>query len=127
MWMWLHHLFNPHCLQCAEERADKAICQGCENLKMQLAVANDEKRQMLASILSFAKKEQPEATATPVDYEKFKPRMMTWNVRKQMLEAEDRAAAALLRKQQAENPQVEKVKQDIEELEKELGVEDAKA
>lgn len=80
---------------------------------MQLAIANDEKRQMLNTILSFSKPAENQSSP-PVDYEKVKPKVMTWNVRRQMLEAEDRKAAQVLAE--------ERRKTEIEKLEKETGI-----
>lgn len=89
-------------------------CTGCEAYREQLAIANIEKRQMLESILSFTK---PSETGTQpvVNYEELKPRMMTWNVRKQLLEAEDRKKANILAEQ--------KRAEEIAKLEKEVGIE----
>lgn len=93
-------------------RLEPFPCQSCETLKLQLEIANYEKKELLSTILSFSK--PPEiAPAQPLDMEKVKPKLMTWNVRKQMLEAEDRAAAALLAEQR---------KKSIESLEKEVGI-----
>lgn len=115
---WIHHLFNPHCDICREAASDEKVCQSCETLKVQLSIANDEKRQMLNSILAFNKPIHEEPAQ--IDYEKVKPKMMTWNVRKQMLEAEDREAARLMAERKiAQN----KIREDIKELEKEVGLE----
>ncbi len=97
-------------------------CQSCETLKMQLAIANHEKQELMNTILSSLKKPE-ETTAPAVDYEKIKPRMATWNVRRQMLEAEDRNAARLMAEQQKKKA----INEDIEKLEKELGVEEVKS
>jgi hypothetical protein len=118
MFHWLHHLFNPHCAECNEKSYEDKVCKSCETLKEQLAIANIEKRQMLESILSLTAKPAENQSSPPVDYEKLKPKMMTWNVRRQMLEAEDRKAAQVLAEQR-KNKDVEK---DIEELEKEVGI-----
>jgi hypothetical protein len=123
MFHWLHHLLNPHCPQCQMEAIDRKVCASCEVLSQQLAIANIEKKQMLETILSFSKPAENQSSP-PVDYEKLKPRMMTWNVRKQMLEAEDRKAAQVLAEQRKaaeaakENPRTE----SIEQLEREVGI-----
>lgn len=70
---------------------------------------------MLQTILSFAKPATPEAPA-PINLQDVKPKAITWNVRRQMLEAEDRKTAALL----AESRKQEQAA----ELEKELGLEE---
>jgi hypothetical protein len=115
MFHWLHHLFNPHCEQCREAADENRVCKSCETLTMQLAIANDEKRQMLNSILSFTKPAENQSSP-PVDYEKLKPKMMTWNVRRQMLEAEDRKAAQILAEQKKQQ------EKEIERLEDEVGI-----
>lgn len=129
MFHWLHHLFNPHCDQCKEESQENKVCESCETLKMQLSIANAEKQQMLNSILSFTAPRQENQSSPPVDYEKLKPKMMTWNVRRQMLEAEDRKQAQILAEQKKKDAEAAKqapAGQDrtaaIEELEKELGL-----
>lgn len=118
---WIHHLFEPHCSLCQEAMMEGKICQSCETLKMQLSIANHEKQEMLNTILSLTKRPD-EQTSPIVEYEKIKPKMMTWNVRKQMLEAEDRKAAMLLaeQKQRTDTSRSE----SIEALEKELGIDE---
>jgi len=110
---WIHHLFNPHCSLCQETAENNKVCQSCETLKVQLSIANHEKQELLNSILSLTKRPE-EQTSAAVSYEHAKPKMMTWNVRRQLLEAEDRQAAKLLAEQQK--------KKSIEELEKEVGI-----
>ncbi|MET0787075.1 MAG: hypothetical protein ABWY25_10250 [Paenisporosarcina sp.] len=82
---------------------------------MQLSIANIEKRQMLDSILSHARAGDTEAEMKPVNYEELKPKIMTWNVRKNMLEAEDRKTAQILAER--------KKNESIDKLEKEVGLE----
>lgn len=115
MFHWLHHLINPHCRECQMEAEENRICQSCETLKKQLELANYEKKQMLDTILSFSRPQAENQSGPPADLEHVKPKMMTWNVRRQMLEAEDRKAAQILaeQKRQAES---------IKELEKELSI-----
>jgi hypothetical protein len=132
MFHWLHHLLSPHCPLCKETEEENKVCASCETLKMQLAIVNDEKRQMLSTILSFSK--PAEQQSPPVDYESLKPKMMTWNIRRQMMEAEDRKAAQLLAEQRkaekerikdaVTNAEKEYVKDSIARLEKELSVEE---
>lgn len=95
---------------------EKEPCQSCETLKLALSIANDEKRSLLNMLLSSAKSSQP--LPEPIDYEKVKPKLMTWNVRKQMLEAEDRAQAKILAEQRLH------AQESINSLEKELGIEE---
>lgn len=115
---WLHHLLNPHCEQCISIADEAKVCKSCETLKIQLSIANVEKKQLLDSVLSFTKP-TIEQQSSPVDYyEKLKPKMMTWNVRKQMLEAEDRKSAQLL----TEQKQKKFVNEQITDLEKDVGI-----
>lgn len=93
-------------------------CQSCETLKLQLSIANHEKQELLNTILSFTKPAVSEP-APAVDYEKVKPKMITWSVRKHMLEAEDRKAAQLL----AEKARNKSIGEQIADLEKEVGIE----
>lgn len=118
MFHWLHHLFNPHCQFCREVEEDNKTCQSCETLKVQLSIANHEKQEMLNTILSLSKPAVVEETSPAVNYEKVKPRINTWNVRKHMLEAEDRRAAQIL----AEQRKKTKVDEQISNLEKEVGI-----
>ena len=87
------------------------ICGKCELLRFQLEESNRERRELLARLLE---RNQPEPTS-PVKLEEMtpiKPQFTPWRVRQQMLEAEDREKARLLRKHQEE----------VNELEKELKI-----
>lgn len=119
---WIHHLFNPHCPECREEAQEKKVCDSCETYKMQLAIVNAEKRQLLEAILYKPTIEEPKVR---VDYEKLRPKQMAWPVLRQHLEAEDRKAASVL-KTKADEIKLEaekaRIKAQIEKLEKETGV-----
>lgn len=131
---FIHKLLNPHCEHCAQERREKleaeklarleqreelkdnSICPSCETLQRQLEIKNHECEQLLAKLLR-----EPEApiaqTAPAININK--PRTVPWAVRRQMLEAEDRKKAQLLR--QAPKPQPVAT-EDVADLEKELDV-----
>jgi hypothetical protein len=94
---------------------EEKVCQSCETLREQLAIANYEKSQVLNKLLK-----DPEPTAPPVFQEVSKPKMIPWNVRRQMLEREDREKARALRS--AAQPDVAAEKKSTEELEKELDI-----
>lgn len=125
MFHWLHHLLNPHCNECHLDKTEEKVCQSCETLKIQLTIANREKDQMLQSILSLTKPADIEVRSTPTQAEldRVKPKMMTWNVRKQMLEAEDRKLAAVMAEQN-KKAEEEKRASAISKLESEVGLED---
>ena len=119
---WLHRLLNPHCEHCASERRearevkrDDTVCQSCETLQRQLEIRNHEYDQLLTRLLE--KPEVPQATTAP-PISLNKPKMISWAVRKQMLEAEDREKAKLMSKM----PKPQPVAEDVAELERELDV-----
>lgn len=107
MFLFFHRLFNPHCEHCREERQETKVCSSCETLRQQLEIANHEKEKLLERILE---KPEPEVNTQPIPVTQAKN--IPWNVRRQLLEAEDRVKAKLMR--DAPKP--------IEELEKDLGV-----
>src|SRR5262245_60112860 len=132
---WLHHLLEPHCPVCIAEREDNKVCQSCETLKTQLEIANYEKKQLLDSLLR--PREPDMQVALQIPKEVF-PRSIPWRVRQQMLEAEDRKTAEMLRAKEEESLKLAKdtprgesgglkvtipdTPQTVDELEKELGI-----
>lgn len=85
-------------------------CETCEVLREQLASSERERRDLLARLLEKDKSEplvQDREAPEPIT-----PQFIPWRVRQQLLEQEDRKAAALLRDK----------KKEIDALEKELGV-----
>jgi hypothetical protein len=116
---WLHRLLHPHCDECHYD----SECKSCEILKQQLAIANEEKRQLLSLVIAANQPEQ-EVTHQPTP-ELVRPKHIPWKVQRQMLEAEDREAARLMREAQVRAAGLNVTvggQQSIEELEKELGV-----
>jgi len=89
---WIHHLLNPHCEHCIEEKLESSICKSCETLKSILEISNHEKQKLLERLL-----EKPETELVKEKIEITAPKLMNWKVRQQMLEAEDRKRAQLLR------------------------------
>jgi len=143
MLLWLHRLLSPHCPDCQLAAMENKVCQSCETLKMQLSIANIEKKQLLESILSLTRPAEVQPPSAQVNPKDAAPKMMTWNVRRQMLEAEDRKNAQVLAEQRksaedakkafiAANPLpseapsaiIEDRTQSIEQLEKELGIDE---
>lgn len=114
---WLHHLFNPHCIECKTELEEKleriehnSECKSCDTLRAQLDIANYEKKELLNRLLSPIMETRIEGPdITP---ESLKAKAIPWRMRQQMLEAEDRVRAQAIRN--APKP--------VEDLEKELGV-----
>lgn len=87
-------------------------CESCETLRQQLEIANYEKRLLLDRIME---KPAPVVETPPIPISL--PKTIPWTVKKQMLEAEDREKAKLLRN-------APKPVQTVEEIEKELGIVD---
>lgn len=103
----IHRFLNPHCPHCKEEREESKVCLSCETLKQQLDRVNYENEKLLNKLLA-----EPKVEITSQPMEPTRPMNIPWNVRKQMLEAEDREKAKLI--YNAPKP--------IEDLEKELDV-----
>jgi len=99
---WIHHLFNPHCSECAHEKE----CKTCETLRQLLETEKFEKKQLL-EYFAYPKKEVESIQIEPISP---KAQSIPWRVRQQMLEAEDREKAKILSRNT--------------ELEKELGIEE---
>lgn len=110
---WFHRFFYPHCVHCANEN----ICESCETLREQLARANEEKKQLLETILESVKPKVEVPVQTEVKLEQ--PRQMPWRVKREMLEAEDRQKAMLLKKKENE---LSIDKTELKELEKEMDI-----
>lgn len=91
-------------------------CASCELLRMQLEKCDSERKELLSRLLDKDKETvaQPDTkTLQPI-----LPNFVPWRVRQQMLEAEDREKARVMR------AKVEEM--GIPDLEKELGVEEKK-
>ena len=89
---------------------DLRTCEACEILRTQLDESNRERKDLLHRLLD---KDKPEPLPAKLEeMEPIKPAFTPWRVRQQMLEAEDREKARLLKDRTTE----------IEKLETELGV-----
>jgi hypothetical protein len=92
---------------------DPIPCATCEVLKETLSIERQFNQVLLQKLLDKGKPEPlQEVEEKPVP---IQPQFIPWRVRQQMLEAEDRKKAELMRAKGAE----------IEKLEKELGVTNA--
>ena len=108
---FLHKLFNPHCPHCMEEAREQrealrlakleekedirtsSECLSCDTLKMQLALANEEKTALLARLL-----EKPSEPVHSGPAAITRPKLATtFAMRRQILEEEDRKRASLIR------------------------------
>lgn len=137
---WIHRLLNPHCEHCLrlqliregkldildrldEAKREEKNCESCDTLRRQLEIRNHEYEQLLQQILNPPKPEVVQQK--PVDV--TRPTNVPWRLRRQMLETEDRKAAELMNKapKPQEVPPTVTGGSDVEQLEKELGVDDA--
>ncbi len=127
---WIHKLLHPHCEICRDEQEMEKVCNSCEVLKTQLEAVNAENRRLLSAILKDDKKSETEQVFVP---QIIHGRHTSFAVKRQMLEAEDRAKADILAKKAkevaGEIPKDTSVKttlsinqSSVEALEKELGV-----
>jgi len=85
-------------------------CNTCEVLREQLANSERERRDLLNRLLEPSKLEPP--STDKEEYKSITPQFIPWRVKQQMLEAEDRKKAQLMKEKA----------QEIEELEKELEI-----
>lgn len=107
-----------------EREGNEVRCESCEILKIQLDRSNIERDKLLFRIL-----ERPTEVMNEKPVDITPPRNIPWNVRKQMLEQEDRMKAKLMR--EAPSPQLNnltdeqerRLKLDNDDLEKRLGIE----
>lgn len=105
---FFHQLFNPHCPHCSMERN-----QTVDILRTELARVQRENELLLSKLLDKPAP-QPEVTQNLEKISVGKP-LVSWTARRQILEAESREAARKLEEKKKELT--------IEDLEKELGVE----
>lgn len=98
-----------------DRKRSSGICDSCETLKMQLAIANDEKKSLLNRLLE---KPEKEVTTDITELKAVLPnRHLNWNAKRQALEASDRKAAQILKERTAEINRI-----PTEDLEKELDI-----
>lgn len=90
-------------------------CATCEILRDQLEESNRERRELLTRLLEPKTAEPPPSTEEK--HVPITPNFVPWRVKQQMLEAEDKKRAQLMRDRTKE----------IDQLEKELGVDNAGA
>lgn len=114
-----------------EHERDITICQSCETLKMQLAIANQEKKDLLNRIL----KEPEVKTQTVIQNPRavIPSRHLGFDARRRALETESRANARLIEEKRKEDSKLKVVTAvdentktvevtDVDDLEKELDI-----
>lgn len=121
MFHWLREFLELKYEFRERKVSEDKLCQSCETLKMQLSIANDEKRDLLNRLLKEPEKEPVREIG---DLKPVLPRThLSWNARRQVLEANDRKTAQILEEKKREINQVEKV--STEDLEKEMNIAEA--
>ena len=119
---FIHQWMNPHCPDCAAERENLIIesaCRNCQTLRDLLETERHTNKQLLNTIIELT---HPKPIVQQVTNEKQPLQTaVSWRIRQQMLEAEDKKRAGLIR--EAEQEKVES-KKTTEQLERELGVTD---
>jgi hypothetical protein len=90
---WFHRFLNPHCPHCVEEKHEEKVCPSCEILRTQVDRLLYENNRLLDRILE---KPAPEPAREPVKIT-LPNKNIPWSVRRQMLEAEDREKARLIK------------------------------
>lgn len=100
-------------------RESRSYCKSCEVLREQLSVVNFEKKQLMDNLLVKPAPVQVEH----VQPEPIAPKMVPWHIKRQMLEEQDRALAATIRRQKEDAAKaVSNSEISVEELEKELAI-----
>jgi hypothetical protein len=94
---------------------EEKVCASCETLRQQLEFSNYEKTQLLNKLLK-----EPEPTPVTEAPQITRPRSIPWNVRRQLLEQEDRVKAQRLRNVPKPDTTIAVVKEETADLEKEL-------
>lgn len=120
---FFHHLFNPHCAECRDEKLDDEVCDSCNTLRLENAQLRKHNDDLIKSLLDQLKPKPVEIINQQVELPRPVGGGLNWRARRQMLEQEDRTAAKILRDKNAEmnlNP----VSASVESLESELGVQE---
>lgn len=104
-------------------------CSSCMVLESQLIIANAERERLLSTMLEFTKPIAEEKHNVK-DIVPIHTRALPWRVRQQMLEENDRAKAAAMRRAAEESAQLNDTvpnkqpitQEHIEEVERQLGI-----
>ncbi len=80
-----------------ERRIQAKQCLTCEVLKEQLFIINTEKAKLLEQLIELTNPARP-VEAIIEEYKPIMPKIVPWHIKKNMLEADARAEAEILRK-----------------------------
>ena len=99
---FINHLLSPHCHECDLNKE----CLNCLKFIQLLDQEKSEKRKLLDTLISLLSEPVEDKVETPAP---IKPALVPWRIKKELLEQEDRKKAQILKEQ-------------TEELEKELNI-----
>jgi hypothetical protein len=108
---WLHRLLNPHCEHCLKELELNQHCKTCDVLQYEVERLRAENERLLSRVLHIPERE-PERLVAP-EPQALRPGAMTWAVRRQMLEAEDREKAKLINKAPQPDDTINKLEEEL--------------
>lgn len=106
---------NPHCLECVQEEELKRVCPTCQVLGLQLSQSQDMNRELLRELF---KKDEPIIQLKEPEIIEPKQTNMPWKVRREILEAEDREKARLMKQAKEEAS----VTNTISDMERQIGI-----
>lgn len=121
MWIqfrnWLHHLFEPHCPDCVEQRLRDKECGNCEVLRYLLEREKAEKLKLIEFITYREVPVERELGEVTKSISRARP----WRMIQAELEASSRAEAARRKAAAETSPEISSVS-SIDELEEVAGV-----
>jgi len=100
----------------------RIYCKSCDILREELAQERKEKRALLDR---FVFKEVPQSAIINDTPQPITSRVVPWKIQRELLEAEDRAKAATIRRAREEQEKLKLDEVSVAQLEKELGLNDA--
>jgi len=111
---WFHRLRNPHCPDCIAEDEDNKVCLSCDTLRTELAAVRRHNEQLMETLIEQfgprqISQEQVEVKI-PID-----PKTLSWRARRQILEANDKREAEILRARDRElaGPKIEQLEEEL--------------
>lgn len=100
---FFHELFNPHCSHCDELLRESKVCGTCEYIKTENARLHNEIAILLDKVVSRPAK----IVESNKEVENLRPinpgTIHSWNVKRQLLEGEDRHQAKLMEEKKKNN------------------------
>lgn len=96
MFNFFHRLMNPHCEHCHNQELENKVCQSCDTLQQEnhrLILANE---RLLAALID-KNVPKPEPATDMSEIKPIHTGRMSFRQQKQILEAESRESARILR------------------------------